>query len=140
MKLKKVIMRGTSLPINMIIILTIAVIVLLAIASFFMGSFTPTSSTMSDIDAWNRGCGLWQIRGCSLTEDNCMPIINIIGYDINGDGNPDTLGDACMRLYGVNRPDNKDGSECNTDAANYCYEKCCGRSTTPTTTSTTTSI
>jgi len=93
----------------MLVIIIIAVIVLLAVVSLFMGSFVPTSGTMSDMDAWNRGCGFWKIRGCEKGEDASM---TIPGYDPDGNGNDNTLRDACKRLYG-------------TDDADKCWNKCC---------------
>jgi len=109
----------------MLIVIIIAVIVLLAVASLFMGSFVPTSGAMSDMDAWNRGCGLWKIRGCSLTtkegsSTKIVPSITIPGYDPNGDGDYDTLGTACQRVFGLTNDPEK-----NEDAAKRCHKECC---------------
>ena len=99
-------MRGASISINMLIVIIIAVIVLLAVASLFMGSFVPTSGTMSDMDAWNRGCGFWKIRGCNKSDVT----MTIPGYDPDGNGQDNTLKDACERLFGS-------GAD--------CWNKCC---------------
>jgi len=111
-------MRGLSLSINILIIVILAVIVLLAVASLFMGSFVPTSSTMSDMDAWNRGCGLWRLRGCTLDNDK-VPKIVIPGYDPDGDGEYDSLGTVYVRLYGGKNPEE------DKTTAEDCHKKCC---------------
>ena len=112
-------MRGASISINMLIIIIIAVIVLLAVASLFMGSFVPTSGAMSDMDAWNRGCGLWKIRGCSLVNEK-VPKIEIPGYDPDGDGDYDTLGTACQRVFGLGKNPEEDKT-----GAKRCHKECC---------------
>ena len=87
--------KGVSLPINMIIILAIAVIVLLSVVAFYTGGLTSSTTSISDADAWNRGCGIWKLRGCNETDD-----FQISGYDFDGDGTADKLSDACRNYLG----------------------------------------
>ncbi len=132
-------MQGVSISINTLVILIVAVLVLLAIASFFMGVFLPESHTISDIDAWNRGCGLWKLSGCSLEErdgERCLPSITIAGYDPNGDGKFDDLAVACVRVFGASTSgmfiDGGGGGtiqlRCRPEVVELCTEKCCGTS------------
>jgi len=88
-------MKGISLPINMIVIIAISVIVLLAIAAFFMGGFIGGSTTISDQSALSSGCGTWKNRGCAPNEN-----FKIVGYDWNLDNQTDYLSDACFRVLG----------------------------------------
>jgi len=103
-------MKGISLPINMIVIIAISVIVLLAIAAFFMGGFLRGSVTISDQQALSDGCGIWKNRGCVPDEN-----FNITGYDWNLDNQTDDLFDACLRILG-------DGS---TAYGSKCHDYCC---------------
>ena len=87
--------KGLALPIEMIVIVAIAVLVLVVVAAFFIGGFGKTSS-ISASEALSRGCVTWK-----TTSANCATAtsdISIQGYDPNGDGNPNTLSDACNSL------------------------------------------
>jgi len=100
-------MKAISLSTNAVIIIVLAVIVLLVLASFLMGGVMPTTGSVDDNKAWSIGCGMWQIRGCSKGDD-----VNIIitGYDPNGDGKDNNLTTACKRIFGAD--------------AN-CHDRCC---------------
>ena len=136
--------KGISLPINMVVIIAVAVIVLLSLAAFFMSGFIHPTAKMSDTDAWNTGCGMWRMRGCKLAD---VDDITILGYDPDGDGEDDSLAVACARafhyplgdktkkcdktnedtaLYGANaKPTEIQSGTCDP-TKNPCWVKCCG--------------
>jgi len=130
-------MQGASISIDTLVILIVAVLVLLAIASLFMGTFLPQSRTVSDLEAWNRGCGLWKLSGCGLEErggTNCIPNITISDYDPNGDGKFDDLAVACVRVFSAPTGAYIDGGgggyttelRCQSNVVELCLKKCCG--------------
>ncbi len=99
-------MKGLSLPINLIVILVIALLVMLAGAAFFAGGFGSGASTMSDSAALQKGCGMWISRGCKNTE--IASEIQIEGYYPDGSETKGTLETACTKV-GVD-----------------CWSYCCG--------------
>ena len=127
-------MKGISLPINMVVIIAVAVIVLLSLAAFFMSGFVQPTAKMSDTDAWNTGCGMWRMRGCKLAD---VDDITILGYDPNGDGKDDSVAVACARAFNYPLGDDttkgtalygsKSGVTQSISAKdNPCWVKCCG--------------
>ncbi len=48
--------KGVELPINVLVIVAVAVIVLLGIIALFMAMFGPTGPTFEIESAWNKGC------------------------------------------------------------------------------------
>jgi len=66
-------------------------------------------NNLSDEEAWNTGCGMWRMRGCKYGDDKN---IKIRGYDPDGDGEWNSLRDACIFAFGI--------------SAGECWEKCCG--------------
>lgn len=93
MKEKKNI-KGISLPINMIVILAVAIIVMLVAVSLIFLVFPGTQPMIKDSQAWSRGCMMWQQRGCRGGD---MNNIIIEGYDPDGNNQPNSLADACRR-------------------------------------------
>ncbi|MEM7826665.1 MAG: hypothetical protein QXQ40_00375 [Candidatus Aenigmatarchaeota archaeon] len=102
--------KGISLPVNMIVILAIAAIVLLAVGAFFLSGWFGPGKTISDFEAWTRGCSIWMTKGCIEDQINS---ITIIGYDPDGNGSPNNLAEACFRHFGYT-------------SSRDCWEKCCG--------------
>lgn len=104
-------MKGLSLPINVLIIVIVAVIVLLGVMTLFMGSWTPFGQSMSAEAAKAAGCRK-VINNCDAQSneydgeeyrfngENGMP-----SFDVNGDGNTgtadDTMYDLCNNFYGT---------------------------------------
>ncbi|RLJ03467.1 MAG: hypothetical protein DRP11_00625 [Candidatus Aenigmatarchaeota archaeon] len=60
--------KGVSLPINTLVILAIAIIVLLAIVAFFMGAFTPGAEVQKARADFNKACGAL-VNDCSKDPD-----------------------------------------------------------------------
>jgi hypothetical protein len=60
-------MKGISLPINAIVIVAIAVLVLVVIAAFFSGMLIPSSLEIQRESALNKACNIWR------TSYNCDP-------------------------------------------------------------------
>ncbi len=78
--------KGISLPINMIVILAVAILVLVVISAFFVLQAGGSQRTINDQTAWSSGCATAIARGCPVSafqsgEDG----LYISGYDPNGD-------------------------------------------------------
>ena len=134
-------MKGISLPINTIVIISIAALVLVVLTTVFTNIFGTGITTISDQDAWSRGCATAIARGCNTLADfqqaGSDTGLYIPGYDPYGndpkdpntgvsictqaevsDGSTDTCDDdtiymACQKIYG-------------TSTAEYCKTRCCG--------------
>lgn len=109
-------MKGLSLPINMIVVLAIAVLVLVVVAAFFVSGGGGSIGSINDQSALGQGCGILRQRGCTdATSD-----VKIRGYNPYGcpatapssgytgsctgydAGNGATLATACTRSNIVN--------------------------------------
>jgi hypothetical protein len=109
-------MKAVAMPVNLIVILIIALLVMLALAAFFSSGFGGGGSAMSDAAALQKGCGIWQARGCDKTEcDAGTCQIYIKDYRPEGENEDRTLMKACDRVLG---PDS-------TKTPNKCYQYCC---------------
>lgn len=58
--------KGIELPVNALIILALAVIILLAIVTFFVGTFVPTSDTTEAQNRFRNECFKYTNRGCCV--------------------------------------------------------------------------
>lgn len=105
-------MKGLSLPINLVVIIAICVLVLLAVAAFFAGGFGGGTASISDSAALQKGCGMWQSRGCKVNDCD----LEVPGYDFNADKKLNTLSEACLRILG--------SGSC-TVATDECFKYCC---------------
>ncbi len=130
--------KGISLPINMVVILAIAVLVLVVVAAFFVLQAGGSQQSINDQRAWSEGCALAISRGCNSAEfkEGGLKIPN---YDPDGNDqrqrgvsvcltNPEddtcddnTLLTACRRTQG--------GALTSID----CRARCCAPQQTPTT-------
>jgi hypothetical protein len=75
-------MKGLSLPINVLVIVVVAVIVLLGVVALYFGGFSPFSAAIGVEGAKNDACG-------RLVRLRCVDpgSINITNFDANMDGN-----------------------------------------------------
>ena len=108
-------MKGISLPVNTVIVISVAVLVLGLISMFFSSSTGTSTRAISHADAWNRGCSQANARGCLVNDFGGLSGIIIAGYDPNGDGVNDYLWIACKNFFANN----------GLTAAD-CRAKCCG--------------
>ncbi|MFZ3077648.1 MAG: hypothetical protein WA139_04290 [Candidatus Aenigmatarchaeota archaeon] len=60
-----VLKKGMELPINTLVVVAIAVIVILAIAAFFMGGFGGSSKDIQNRQAFLNACSAWTQSGCN---------------------------------------------------------------------------
>lgn len=113
-------MKALSMPVEMIVVIALAVIVLLAAAAFFVLGWGPQSGAISDSSAWQKACGQAKQRGCLLADFTATaagePII-VPEYDVNKDGTPEGILTACSRNFGYNV--NSAGF------SNNCWARCC---------------
>ena len=91
-----------ELSINLIIIIVIALIVLLALGSMFLGIWTPQRIGFEVETAKNNACYTLTLRGCDAVTD--LNDIKITSVDVTGDAeinDDDTLLELCTNFYGV---------------------------------------
>jgi len=99
-------MKGTSLPVNVIVIIIIALLVLVGLAVFFSTGMQTGQTSMSDQQLWQKACSALKMRS-GLGKCNQSLI-----SDITVDGQSFT--DICEKVIGT------------TDEA-QCCEACCGK-------------
>lgn len=91
-------MKGLSLPINLIVILAIAVMILVIVSAWFVGVFTTQQLTAADEDAFRSGCQRLRLDySCAVSPTE----IKIRGYRpyANSLAEGDTLLTACIRKF-----------------------------------------
>ncbi|MBI5332748.1 MAG: hypothetical protein HZB65_04190 [Candidatus Aenigmarchaeota archaeon] len=101
-------LKGISLPIEMMVIIAIAVLVLVVIGAFFIGG-AGKLSTVDDLTAFGQGCQQWRATGCSGTVDGSGIIVK--NYRPTGESSDQSLKLACERLSKL-------------DSANSCKKAC----------------
>lgn len=104
-------MRGLELPVNTLIVIVLAIIVLVAVIAFFMGAWRPGVSGIEMENAKNSGCQAFVSAGC---DDRDLNII-IVNYDVDGNGAKD---DSLLRLcehYGCTQDNPDDKMACCRD-------------------------
>ncbi len=107
-------LKGIALPVNSVIIIALAVMVLLMLAGFFAGGFGQTSST-NVASAWNKGCRtLDSAYNCDASQVDEIDT----GKDITGDEVTDDLLAACRTKFGTTPTDK-------TITEKFCRNKCC---------------
>ncbi|MEM5813056.1 MAG: hypothetical protein QXU71_01700 [Candidatus Aenigmatarchaeota archaeon] len=87
-------LKGISLPVNLIVILAVAIIVLLIAVTFLIPFVFGPGIYIRDDEAWRRGCMIWQQRGCRPEDIENIIIEN---YNPDGVGGDDNLLVACRR-------------------------------------------
>lgn len=60
-------MKGVSIPINTLVMLAVAIIVLLAAVAWFMGAFGPAARESSLRQALHNACDQWALTNCNGT-------------------------------------------------------------------------
>ena len=119
-------MKGMELPVNTLIILVIAIIVLIAIVAFFWGVYDPSKQGMNLETAKTNACMMLNNLGCGVDTST----IAISGFDANkngvlGDlgadgvctqGGGDNLHMLCKCYYGISG--NSEEEDCKTVICN----------------------
>lgn len=91
--------KGIELPINILVVIAIAVIVLLAMVALFMGGFKPAGAVSAEA-AWSDSCRQ-VIYKCSSIDQDALENIKLT-YDVKQDGSDtnDNLWSLCTEeLY-----------------------------------------
>jgi len=89
-------MKGISMPINLIVIIAIAVLVLIVLAAFFTGAIGPGTTTISRAAALQSACTrLRTVYNCDITTSRWSSIE--VPYEKSGDppGAKETLRELC---------------------------------------------
>ncbi len=108
-------MKGISLPINTIVIISIAALVLVVLATVFSNIFIEKSGSMTTETAFSQGCvTLKYVEGCQKQPSEIV-ITGFNPYGKTEDGKPvyDDLLTACRLRF--NDPDMR-----NTECASKC--------------------
>ena len=94
-------MRGISLPVNAVIIIALAVMVLLMLAAFFGAGSSNINKATLDL-AWNKCCSTIQtVYHCNTTAGAInLSDINP-GYDIDNDGDTENCEEICQIKFGL---------------------------------------
>ena len=93
-------MKGQNLPINTMVLLLVAVIVLLGAIMLFGGIWGDSSSQISLMAAKENGCSIWISSGC---DEYYISSIKV-KYDADGDGkitDADTLDVLLEKKFGI---------------------------------------
>lgn len=101
-------LKGIALPVNAVIIIALAVMVLLLIAGFF-GSGAVQMSSAEIEKAWTQGCDALRARNC-----NADQVTQITTVDVTGDNIADNLLIVCRVKF-------KDDKV----TEYWCRNKCC---------------
>jgi hypothetical protein len=107
--------KGVSIPINTLVMLAVAIIVLLAAVAWFMGAFAPTAQESSLKQKFDSSCMTWTMNNCNETMDGDDDVpestcgaYNKLMYNIVSDTgcDHDTVAKACgcSEPYGTMRP------------------------------------
>lgn len=115
--------KGLELPINAVIVISVAALVLVVISIFFSSSTGQSTRAISDNDAWARGCALAKAKACQ-TADFSSPGLAISSYDPDGDGDNDNVYAACYRVF--QDVTNPTGGTPTNDDIGKCRSRCCG--------------
>ena len=108
-------MKGVSIPINTLVMLAVAIIVLLAAVAWFMGAFTPTATESSLKQKFDSSCMTWSMSNCNKTMDGddnvpektCGAYNQLMtGTDTDTGCDHPTVASACgcSQPYGISRP------------------------------------
>ncbi len=95
-------MKGLELPINMIVVIVVALIVLIAVAAFFTGSLDSGKTAMDAQQKWQSACSAIKMRNCKAS----------VLLDMTIDNTP--VLDMCKSIAGTDNPED-------------CCEVCCGK-------------
>jgi hypothetical protein len=79
-------MKGIELPINILIIVAVAIIVLIAVVAMFYPAWRNASGTVSSDVAKSAACQLLVERGCGRTSTVNTKDITINNFDADKDG------------------------------------------------------
>jgi hypothetical protein len=101
-------LKGISLPVNAVIIIALAVMVLLLVAAFLGGGITNIGQVNVE-NAWTKGCDVLKKTYNCRAED----VDNVVlTTDVNGDGENDNLLTLChVKFYNT--------------SLYYCRNVCC---------------
>lgn len=101
-------MKGLSLPINVLVIVVIAIIVLLGVVAIYFGGFSPFSSAISVEGAKNAACGELVRKNCAVNPG----AIVIQNFDANNDTNINPGSEATLTALACNAGSDNLGRLC----------------------------
>ena len=102
--------KGVSIPINTLVMLAVAIIVLLAAVAWFMGAFSPTAQEQSMKQKFDASCMEWSDSNCNpdgsaddVPDRTCTQYMTYTGA---GSCVADDVAAACGCIppYGTARP------------------------------------
>ena len=99
-------MKGMSLPINVVIILIVALLVLVGAAALFSNGIGWGDDEMKNQEYFQKACGALKMMGCDTAD------VSTISLTI--DDTPTSLSTMCSSFYGIVGDDK-------------CCQACCGQ-------------
>ena len=103
--------KGIELPVNVLVIVAIAVIVLLGLVALFMGGFGGFAGNVEVTNAWSNACGnVLSSCGSNHASDSITPV-GVGGVQVN------TFGTLCTAL-------GRNSTEDANTAKNGCNQRC----------------
>jgi len=101
-------MKGVSIPINTLVMLAVAIIVLLAAVAWFMGAFAPTATESSLKQRFDSSCMTWSMSNCGGMPPGkvCDAYEDLTGEGCTSAANNKTiaLSCGCSEPLGTERP------------------------------------
>lgn len=117
--------KGISLPVNMLVILSISIVVLLATVAFFMGTFSQSSEGTKSRADFNSACSSWTNSNCAeeaegdhVPDHICGAYNKMQGGSGNTDCNHEEVASACgcTPPYGTGGNCAGEGVGCSNDS------------------------
>jgi len=102
-------MKGIELPINVMVILALAVIVLFAVLMIFMGVWAPLGQTVTPKAALDAACLKLVTMGCETN----LAEIYVTNFDADGNGKTGDKADN-LKVLCASKTFNKDEDGCRT--------------------------
>ena len=109
-KLEVKTVKGVELPINILVVIAVAVIVLLGVIALYFGGFVTPAGVMTSEAAKEAGCQrvMRNPAGCITVDPNTIlldgSMTGVPAFDANDDGTitaADTLQELCTNYFGV---------------------------------------
>ena len=90
-------MKGLELPVNILVVIAVAVIVLLGITALYLAGFTPFGTSVQLQSSWNSACQNI-VSNCAYYDSDTKLTSITTTVDANNDGINDNLLELCQGM------------------------------------------